>query len=98
MNFDNVINAFTVLFEMMTTEGWMAVMYNGIDAAGVDKQPKKNNQTGMVIYFVAYMIIGSQFIINLFVGVVIDNFTKIKEREEMGGKGVFVTDSQKKWL
>ena len=52
----------------------------------------------MVIYFVAYMIIGSQFIINLFVGVVIDNFTKIKEREEMGGKGVFVTDSQKKWL
>lgn len=44
------------------------------------------------------MIIGSQFIINLFVGVVIDNFTKIKEKEEMGGKGVFVTDSQKKWL
>lgn len=98
MNFDNVLNAFTVLFEMMTTEGWMAVMYNGIDATGVDKQPKKNNQTAMVVYFVAYMIIGSQFIINLFVGVVIDNFTKIKEREEMGGKGVFVTDSQKRWL
>ena len=76
----------------------MAVMYNGIDATGVDKQPKKNNQPAMVLYFVAYMIIGSQFIINLFVGVVIDNFTKIKEREEMGGKGVFVTDSQKRWL
>ena len=83
---------------MMTTEGWMSVMYNGIDATGVDMQPKKNNQTYFVAYFVAYMIIGSQFIINLFVGVVIDNFTKIKEKEEMGGKGVFITDSQKRWL
>ena len=44
------------------------------------------------------MIIGSQFIINLFVGVVIDNFTKIKEKEEMGGKGVYITDSQQRWL
>ena len=44
------------------------------------------------------MIIGSQFIINLFVGVVIDNFTKIKEKEELGGKGVYITDSQQRWL
>jgi len=36
------------------------------------------------------MIIGSQFIINLFVGVVIDNFNTIKEREELGN--MFVTD------
>jgi len=78
---------------MMTTEGWMSVMYNGIDAAGIDMQPQKNNQTYYVSYFVAYMIIGSQFIINLFVGVVIDNFTKIKEKEEMGGKNVFISDS-----
>ena len=78
---------------MMTTEGWMSVMYNGIDSTGVDMQPKKNNQPAYAIYFVMYMIIGSQFIINLFVGVVIDNFTKIKEKEEMGGKHAFVTDS-----
>lgn len=43
----------------------------------------------MAIYFVAFMIIGSQFIINLFVGVVIDNFNKIKEKDEMGNN--FVT-------
>jgi hypothetical protein len=30
------------------------------------------------------MIVGSQFIINLFVGVVIHNFNKIKEKEELG--------------
>jgi len=35
-NFDNVMNAMLVLFQMMTTEGWMIVMYAGIDARGVD--------------------------------------------------------------
>jgi len=36
------------------------------------------------------MVVGSVFILNLFVGVVIDNFNKIKEKEEMGN--VHVTD------
>ena len=34
-NFDNVVNAMMCLFQMMTTEGWMEVMYVGIDARGV---------------------------------------------------------------
>ena len=42
------------------------------------------------------MIIGSMFIINLFVGVVIDNFNKIKTTEELGG--IFVTDQQRGWI
>ena len=42
------------------------------------------------------MIIGSQFIINLFVGVVIDNFNTIKEKEELGN--MFVTEQQKSWI
>ena len=43
----------------------------------------------MSIYFIVFIIIGSQFIFNLFVGVVIDNFNRIKEQEEMGNN--FVT-------
>ena len=42
INFDNVINAMVTLFQMMTTEGWQSVMYNGIDAVGIDMQPKKD--------------------------------------------------------
>lgn len=44
------------------------------------------------------MIIGSLFILNLFVGVIIDNFNKIKEAEEIGGKGLFITEDQRKWI
>ena len=43
INFDNVLNAISSLFQMMTTEGWMEVMYNGIDARGVDLQPKEDS-------------------------------------------------------
>lgn len=42
------------------------------------------------------MIVGSQFIINLFVGVVIDNFNTIKEKEELGN--MFVTEQQRSWI
>lgn len=31
-NFDNTINGFQTLFEMMSTEGWLDVMHAGVDA------------------------------------------------------------------
>ena len=75
---------------MMTTEGWVDVMYNGIDSRGIDLQPEKDANLSTIIFFLGFMIVGSQFIINLFVGVVIDNFNLIKEQEELGN--MFVTE------
>jgi len=95
-NFDNVIIAFLTLFQMMTTEGWTDVMWNSIDSVGVEMQPKKDARIWVILYICSFMIIGSQFIINLFVGVVIDNFNKIKEKEELGS--MFVTKEQKSWI
>lgn len=66
------------------------------DADGNPMQPKLNNSALPVGYFVVFMIFGSQFILNLFVGVIMDNFNKIKEKEEMGG--LFVTDDQRLWI
>ena len=83
-----------VLIEMMTTEGWIDVMFNGVDSVDpindVPQQPKKNNNPVIILFFVLFMVVGSQFILNLFVGVVMDNFNKLKEKSEMGG--CFVTD------
>ncbi|CAI2381758.1 unnamed protein product [Moneuplotes crassus] len=98
VNFDNTINAMFTLFQMTTTEGWMSVMNRGVDTRGIDKQPETNYHIWMIFYFVWFMVIGSLFIINLFVGVIIDNFNKIKESEEIGGKGLFITENQKKWV
>lgn len=42
------------------------------------------------------MVFGSQFIQNLFVGVIMDNFNIIKDREEWGG--LFLTQDQRNWI
>jgi hypothetical protein len=59
---------------------------------------ENNNNVFMAFYFVLFMIIGSLFILNLFVGVIIDNFNKIKESEEIGGRSLFLTESQRQWI
>lgn len=51
---------------------------------------------GFVIFFILFMIVGSQFILNLFVGVVMDNFNKLKEQTEMGSS--YVTEEQQAWV
>ena len=71
------------LFEMITTEGWLVVMYSGVDSVGIEEQPSQNNKEGWVFYFIVYILVGNFFIVNLFVGVVIDNFNKIKDK--LGG-------------
>jgi hypothetical protein len=58
-NFDNVIYAMLTLFQMMTTEGWVEVMYNGIDSTGIDNEPTKNADLSTIIFFLAFMIVGS---------------------------------------
>ena len=95
-NFDNVIQSTLTLFEMMTTEGWAGVMFNGMDAVGADRQPKNNNRIYFSLYFLFFMLVGFLFLMNLFVGVIIDNFNKIKEQKEVGG--IFVTESQRNWI
>lgn len=73
-SFDNVLVAMLTLFEMSTTEGWVAVMWSGVDAVGIDKQPEFEKQILWVFFFIFFIIVGSNFLLNLFVGVVINKF------------------------
>ena len=96
-NFDNVLNSMITLFAMMTTEGWADVMYSGIDATDPEHNPVRNNNPAYIIYFVLYMLIANVFLLSLFVGVVNDNFARIREKEEVGGID-FLTEAQKEWI
>jgi hypothetical protein len=42
-NFDNVLQSGITLFQMISSEGWVKDMYNGIDGTDVDMQPVINN-------------------------------------------------------
>lgn len=105
MNFDNIFKSMQTLFEMSTTEGWTAVMYDGVDAVGVDMQPVENHSVGTIAFFLVFMIVGSFFVLNLFIGVVLDNFLQVSSEESQGsdsGKGnvssLFLTRNQRNWV
>ncbi|XP_031569259.1 sodium channel protein 60E-like, partial [Actinia tenebrosa] len=99
INFDNVINGFLALFQVATFEGWMEVMNDAVDSRGVNLQPEDEYNFGAYTYFVIFIIIGAFFVLNLFVGVIIDNFNTLKRKyDEMSGMGMLLTDSQRKWV
>lgn len=50
----------------------------------------------MYLYFVFFIIFGSFFTLNLFIGVIIDNFNEQKKKAG-GSLEMFMTDDQKKY-
>ena len=63
----------------MTNEGWVTVMHQAFDSRGVGLQPKYNSNIAMVVYFIIYMVVAHVFILNLFVGVIIQRFNSMQE-------------------
>ncbi|NXN07880.1 SCN5A protein, partial [Indicator maculatus] len=78
-----------------TFKGWMDIMYAAVDSRGVDEQPKFEAFLAMYMYFVIFIIFGSFFMLNLFIGVVISNFNQ--QRKKISGKDLFLTEEQKKY-
>ena len=56
-------------------------MYNGIDAVGVDMQPRKNHNEYMALFFIVYLLVVGFFVVNMFIGVIIDNFHRCREAQ-----------------
>jgi len=94
-NFDNSLSAMLTLFIMCTTEGWVDIMWSGVDSKGINYEPVKDHRRVWIIFFIVFIIVGSFFILNLFVGVVIDTFHS--EKEKLGGYA-FLTEDQMEWV
>lgn len=62
----------------------------------IDKQPIRETNIYMYLYFVFFIIFGSFFTLNLFIGVIIDNFNEQKKRAG-GSLEMFMTEDQKKY-
>eukprot|EP00041_Stephanoeca_diplocostata_P034054 m.1142368 g.1142368 ORF g.1142368 m.1142368 type:complete len:670 (-) comp24454_c0_seq3:1121-3130(-) len=96
VNFDNVFNAYLALFQVATFEGWQEVMQDAVDITGRNRQPQREHQFYAYWYFFIFIVIGSFLTLNLFIGVIIDNFTRLKG--QMGNDGseshLFLTDEQ----
>ncbi|XP_054641554.1 sodium channel, voltage gated, type VIII, alpha subunit b isoform X7 [Dunckerocampus dactyliophorus] len=95
INFDNVGAGYLALLQVATFKGWMDIMYAAIDSRKVEDQPMYEDNLYMYIYFVIFIIFGSFFTLNLFIGVIIDNFNQ--QKKKFGGQDIFMTEEQKKY-
>ncbi|XP_031439390.1 sodium channel, voltage gated, type V-like, alpha b isoform X1 [Clupea harengus] len=95
VNFDNVGAGYLALLQVATFKGWMDIMYAAVDSRAVEEQPIKETNLYMYLYFVIFIIFGSFFTLNLFIGVIIDNFNQ--QKRKLGGEDIFMTEEQKKY-
>ncbi|XP_045859293.1 sodium channel protein type 5 subunit alpha isoform X2 [Meles meles] len=95
VNFDNVGAGYLALLQVATFKGWMDIMYAAVDSRGYEEQPQWEYNLYMYIYFVIFIIFGSFFTLNLFIGVIIDNFNQ--QKKKLGGQDIFMTEEQKKY-
>nr|XP_020500601.1 sodium channel protein type 2 subunit alpha-like [Labrus bergylta] len=95
INFDNVGAGYLALLQVATFKGWMDIMYAAVDSRNLEEQPKYEGNLYMYLYFVIFIIFGSFFTLNLFIGVIIDNFNQ--QKKKFGGQDIFMTEEQKKY-
>ncbi|XP_074926251.1 sodium channel protein type 2 subunit alpha-like isoform X2 [Chelonoidis abingdonii] len=95
VNFDNVGAGYLALLQVATFKGWMDIMYAAVDSRNLLDQPKYEDNLYMYLYFVIFIIFGSFFTLNLFIGVIIDNFNQ--QKKKFGGQDIFMTEEQKKY-
>eukprot|EP00898_Chlorokybus_atmophyticus_P005588 jgi/Chlat1/602/Chrsp103S00955 len=95
-HFNNIGSTMLTLYQMSTTEGWTDVMYNGIDAVGVARSPRRDAHIVVALYFVVFMVFSCFFLVNVFVGIIINNFSALRQNSTNGS--VFLTPEQKAWV
>ncbi|XP_067109456.1 sodium channel protein type 2 subunit alpha-like [Osmerus mordax] len=95
VNFDNVGLGYLSLLQVATFKGWMEIMHAAVDSRGVEEQPIREINLYMYLYFVIFIIFGSFFTLNLFIGVIIDNFNQ--QKRKIRGQDIFMTEEQKKY-
>nr|XP_009941378.1 PREDICTED: sodium channel protein type 5 subunit alpha isoform X1 [Opisthocomus hoazin] len=95
VNFDNVGAGYLALLQVATFKGWMDIMYAAVDSRECEEQPEWESNLYMYLYFVIFIIFGSFFTLNLFIGVIIDNFNQ--QKKKISGQDIFMTEEQKKY-
>ena len=94
-SFDSVPEAMLTLFIVASMEGWHHVMFHAADGTGPDQQPSRDSNPLACYYFIAFVLLGSFFMISLFATTIFENFIKLKQHMEGFG---FLAQEQQKWI
>ena len=101
-NFDNVGNSLLVLFEISSLEGWPNLMTRAMDIrpgreSGEPDGWSEGESPANALFFVMFVIIGSFFMVNLFVGVVVNKFQNAKKEQDDPFRSILLTGEQQRF-
>jgi hypothetical protein len=78
-DFDSFGSSLFVLLQLVSQEGWTDVMWSSQSIIGRGKQPLPFASKGNALFFVVFNLLGSIFVITLFVSVFVRNYTEQTE-------------------
>ena len=90
-NFDDFGASLFTLFQIVSQEGWVDVMWHAVSIVGPGQQTQSFNTQGNAVFFVIFNLLGAVFVLTLFVSVFMRNYT-----EQTGV--AFLTTDQRSWL
>ena len=96
-NYDTLIEAMISLFIVSSEEGWPDIMYSAIDARDIGISPQKNFNPPAGIFFISFIFIGTFFFMNLFIGVVFEQFNEVRKHEGSFA-AIILTKEQMLWV
>ena len=94
-SFDNFGDAMLLLYIMASGDYWEAPMQVMMAATEPGKAPLRNDYSPSAFYSIAWMFIGSYIALNLFVGVIVESFDKIRKETDQSAT---MTVEQQQWV
>ena len=90
-SFDNFGSSLSILFQIVSQEGWTDVMWTAMSMAGRGNALEDYHSQGNAVFFIIFNLLGAVFVLTLFVSVFMRNYT-----EQTGV--AFLTADQRSWL
>jgi hypothetical protein len=90
-DFDDFPSSLFILFQIVSQEGWVDVMWAAESIVGRGLQPISLNSQGNAVFFVIFNLLATVFVLTLFISVFMRNYT-----EQTGV--AFLTADQRSWL
>ncbi|KAB5580798.1 Ion transport protein-domain-containing protein [Coniochaeta sp. 2T2.1] len=90
-SFDDFGSALFILFQIVSQEGWVDVSFAAQSVTGHLLQPQDGVARGNAMFFIAFNLLATVFILTLFISVFMRNYT-----EQTGV--AFLTTEQRSWL
>ena len=72
------------LFIVSTLEGWPDIMLVSVDSTVQNEGPKIENATAYAYFYIIFILIGSFFLVNFFIGVLFMKYADAQKAERVG--------------